>query len=114
MREILQKIQVHVPFRLLREKLLPWVIRERVNPEISFNHDDLDRFQKADFREMAERLADSDLSVTFHAPFMDLRPGALDPRIRQVTLERLRRVFDLVSCFKPRSVVCHPSFDEKY
>ncbi len=36
MRGILQKIQVHVPFRLLREKLLPWVIEEGINPEIAF------------------------------------------------------------------------------
>ena len=85
MREILKKIQVHVPFYLLRENLLPMVIREGINPEISFNHRDLDRFQTVDFRETADRLADAGLSVTFHAPFLDLRPGAIDPRIRQVT-----------------------------
>ncbi len=114
MQGILQKIQVHVPFRLLREKLLPWVIRERVNPEIGFSHQDLDRFGPSDFREVAECLAAAGLSVTFHAPFMDLRPGALDPRIRQISLDRLRQVFDLIPWFMPRSVVCHPSFDEKY
>ena len=114
MRGILQKIQVHMPFHLLREKLLPWVIREGINPEIGFNHQDLDRFAPVDFRETAKRLADSDLLVTFHAPFMDLRPGALDPRIRQVSLDRLRQVFDMIPWFRPRSVVCHPSFDEKY
>jgi sugar phosphate isomerase/epimerase len=114
MQEILQKIQVHVPFYLLREKLLPWAIRERINPEIGFNHHDFDRFQEADFRDTAERLADAGLSVTLHAPFMDLRPGALDPRIRQTSLDRLRQAFDLIPWFRPRSVVCHPSFDEKY
>lgn len=114
MQVILQKIQVHVPFRLLREKLLPWVVREGINPEIAFHHHDLDRFPEADFRMVAERLVDSALSVTFHAPFMDLRPGALDPRIRQTSLDRLRQVFDMVPWFRPRSIVCHPSFDEKY
>src|SRR4030043_79646 len=59
MREILKKVQVHVPFYLLREKLLPMVIR-------------------------------------------------------QATLDRLRQVFELIPWFRPRSVVCHPSFDEKY
>jgi len=114
MREILKKIQVHVPFYLLKEKLLPMVIRERINPEIAFNHLDLDRFQMTDFRETADRLADTGLSVTFHAPFLDLRPGAIDPKIRQVTVERLRRVFELLPLFRPRSIVCHPSFDAKY
>jgi sugar phosphate isomerase/epimerase len=31
-----------------------------------------------------------------------------------VTVDRLRRVFELVPLFRPRSIVCHPSFDEKY
>jgi sugar phosphate isomerase/epimerase len=114
MRDILKKIQVHVPFYLLKEKLLPMVIREGINPEISFNHLDLDRFQRTDFRETADRLADTGLSVTFHAPFLDLRPGAIDPKIRQVTMERLRPVFELIPLFRPCSIVCHPSFDEKY
>jgi sugar phosphate isomerase/epimerase len=114
MKERPLKIQVHVPFHLLREKLLPWVIRDGINPEIAFNHDDLDRFRKGDFREIAERLVDAGLSVTFHSPFMDLRPGALDPRVRQITVDRLRQVFDLIPWFRPRSVVCHPSFDERY
>ena len=112
MREILQKIQVHVPFHLLWDKLWSWVIQEGVNPEIAFSHRDLDRFQPANFREMAKRLGDAGLSITFHAPFMDLRPGAFDPQIRQVSIERLRQVFDLIPWFRPRSVVCHPSFDE--
>jgi sugar phosphate isomerase/epimerase len=114
MLEILKKIQVHIPFYLLKEKLMPMVIREGINPEISFNHLDLDRFQMTDFREAADRLSDKGLSVTFHAPFLDLRPGAIDPKIRQVTVERLSRVFELVPLFRPRSIVCHPSFDEKY
>ena len=91
-----------------------WSIREGINPEISFNHRDLERFRTIDFKETADRLADAGLSVTFHAPFLDLRPGAIDPRIREVTVDRLRRVFELVPLFRPRSIVCHPSFDEKY
>jgi sugar phosphate isomerase/epimerase len=114
MREIWEKIQVHVPFNRLKADLLPFVIREGVNPEIAFHHRDLDRFAEADFREIADRLADAGRSVTFHAPFLDLRPGALEPRIRQVTLERLCRCFELVPLFRPRSIVCHPSFDERY
>ncbi len=114
MRDLLQKIQVHVPFDLLREKLLPTVLREGINPEIGIYHHHLDRFQAADFRDTAAQLADAGRSVTFHAPFMDLRPGALDPRVRRTSLDRLRQVFDLIPWFRPRSVVCHPSFDERY
>ena len=114
MREILEKIQVHIPFYLLREKLLPWVIREKINPEISFSALDLERFDEADFRDAADRLTDQGLSITFHAPFMDLRPGAIDPAIRRVTLDRLRQIGTLLPWFRPRTMVCHASFDARY
>jgi len=114
MQDILKKVQIHVPFRLLREKLLNWVIDRQIHPEIGFNHLDLERYGLADFRGVAERLVDAGLPVTFHAPFMDLRPGAIDPAIRRATAERLRRVFELIPWFGPRAIVCHPSFDARY
>ena len=114
MHEILRDVQVHIPFHLLQSQYLPMVIRERINPEISFNHSSLDRFMMHDFREVAARLLDEGLTVTFHAPFMDLRPGAIDPRIRQVSVDRLKQVFDLAPFFRPLSVVCHPSYDQRY
>jgi sugar phosphate isomerase/epimerase len=114
MDEILRHVQVHMPFHLLYSQFLPMVIRKRINPEISFNHTSLDRFNREDFLDVAGRLLDAGLTITFHAPFMDLRPGAIDPGIRQVTIDRLKQVFDLVPFFRPLSVVCHPSFDRKY
>lgn len=111
---VLKQVQIHVPFPLLREKLLPMVVRERIQPEIGLSHLALDGCSRADFAAVAERLAGEGLSVTLHAPFVDLRPGALDPRIRRVTVERLQQVFDLAPLFHPRSIVCHPSFDIRY
>ena len=114
MPEILKNVQIHVPFRLLTTDHLNFVIKERINPEISFNCSDLDTWTKSVFLEVARRLAEAELSVTFHAPFIDLRPGAIDPKIRQVTKDRLQQVFDLAPYFHPLTVVCHPSFDERY
>lgn len=112
--EILQKIQVHMPFRLLAAKHLDLVVKKRLNPEISFNYLDLETTSRQDFVRVAKRLTEEDLTVTFHAPFMDLRPGAIDPEIRRVSLDRLKAVIALAEYFHPRSIVCHPSFDEKY
>ena len=114
MHEILKRVQVHIPFNILRDKLLPTVIKEGINPEIGFNYAVLDQVRGEDFLRVADSLREAGLTITFHAPFMDLRPGAIDPRIRQATRDRLHQVFDLVSSFRPRSVVCHPSFDERY
>jgi sugar phosphate isomerase/epimerase len=114
MQDILNKVQIHMPFRMLRETYLPMVIRERINPEIGFNSTVLDAYGQDEFREIADRLRDAGRTVTFHAPFMDLRPGAIDSKVRQATVDRLRQVFDLAPYFRPRSIVCHPSFDERY
>jgi sugar phosphate isomerase/epimerase len=114
MQEILKNVQIHVPFRLLKTEHLSFVIKERINPEISFNCTDLENTTKSVYEEVAKRIAEAELSVTFHAPFIDLRPGAIDPKIRQVTKDRLQQVFDLVYYFHPLTVVCHPSFDKRY
>lgn len=112
--DILKRVQVNMPFHLLYEKYLPLFIRQEINPEIGFNHTDLERFAIQDFVRVAEVLRDNGRSVTIHAPFMDIRPGAVDPKIRQASMERLWQVFDLVPFFQPRSIVCHPCFDDRY
>ena len=72
------------------------------------------RFKPDDYRRVGDQILDAGLSVTFHAPFMDLRPGAIDPAVRQASVDRIRQVLDLVPYFRPRSIVCHPSFDDRY
>lgn len=114
MHGILKSVQVHLPFHFLRNQFLPMVIKEGINPEISFNHFTLDHFGKDDFMKVADQLLEAGLTISFHAPFMDLRPGAMDPEIRKATVARLQQVFDLVPYFQPVSVVCHASFDKRY
>ena len=114
MQNLLKKLQIHLPFHILRDQYLPMVLKERINPEIGFSHETLDRFGADDYRRVADTLLDAGLTTTIHAPFMDLRPGALDPIIRRATTDRLRQLFDLAPAFRPRSIVCHPSFDERY
>ena len=114
MHTILKSVQVHMPFHYLRDRFLPLVIKEGINPEISFNHSAFYRFRKEDFLKIADQLIAAGLRISFHAPFMDLRPGAIDPEIRRATVSRLDEVFDLVPYFRPVSIVCHASFDKRY
>jgi len=114
MQDILKHLQVHIPFDQLVQKYLDKVLGESINPEIAFNCAILERFEDGDYGRIAETLRGAGRSVTFHGPFMDLRPGAIDPKIRQVSLERFRRVFEIASRFRPRAIVFHPSYDEKY
>lgn len=114
MSDILQRVQVNMPYQMLVDTYLPLIVEKRINPEIGFNCFVLDRFGREEFSETARKLVDMGLSITFHAPFFDLRPGALDRRIREVTRDRLKQVFELVPLFHPKTIVCHASFDRRY
>ncbi len=112
--DVQRHVQVHVPFYYLLEGHLSVFIREKINPEISFSSFELDSFKPDDFRKVADKLIEAGLSITLHAPFMDLRPGAVDPGIRRASVDRLRQVFEIAPLFHPESIVCHPSFDRRY
>jgi sugar phosphate isomerase/epimerase len=113
MQDILSKVHVHMPFHLLPE-YQEMILQKNLNLEIYFNHLVLQSLDKSLCLEKAKILADAGLKITFHAPFMDLRPGALDDKIRRASLDRIKQVFDLASYFHPLKIVCHPSFDERY
>lgn len=112
--DVVKQIQVHMPFHFLRDKYLPAVLSEKINPEVAINHRDLEIYPREAFRDVGEKLQEAGLRVTIHAPFLDLRPGAIDPQIRRVTVTRITQVLDLAVFFRPVSIVCHAAFDERY
>ncbi len=113
MQDILKNVHVHMPFDHLPE-YQEMVLQKKMNLEIYFSHYALNKLDEKQCRQTAELLISSGIKVTFHAPFMDLRPGALDNKIRQVSIDRLKQVFDLVPYFHPLRIVCHPAYDSRY
>jgi len=113
MQDIISKVHAHMPYHLL-PKYMNMVLRRKLNLEIYFNHWTLQELDKTKCIETAGMLTDAGLKITFHAPFMDLRPGALDDHIRQTSIDRIRQVLDLAPYFHPLKITCHASFDERY
>jgi sugar phosphate isomerase/epimerase len=113
MPDILRRVHAHMPYHLL-PRYLPMILEKKLNLEIYFSHYALQSLNKNKCMKTAQKLKDAGLKVTFHAPFADLRPGALDDNIRQTSLDRIKQVFDLTPYFQPLKIVCHPSFDECY
>ena len=113
MQDIVSKVHAHMPYHLL-PKYQEMVLQKKLNPELYFSHYALQNLDITKCIETAKLFAGAGLKVTFHAPFMDLRPGALDDKIRQASLDRIKEVFDLASYFHPLKVVCHPAFDDRY
>lgn len=111
---LIDRIHVSIPFQHLAAGLLQVVISKRVRPEIIISHSDLDNFSHSDFIDTAKQLASAALPCTIHAPFLDLRPGGVDPKIRRVSFERLEHCLEIASHFNPIAIICHHAFDEKY
>lgn len=104
-------IHAHVPYSRLSGQLA-YIVANRINPEVFFSAQDLDRVVWEELSAQARILQTSGLATTIHAPFLDLNPGALDPSIREVTHKRFQQVFQAAEQLKPRIIVFHPGYDE--
>jgi sugar phosphate isomerase/epimerase len=109
-KELFAQAQVNVPFTMLLENL-DSIIQSGLQPEIYFNSRTLDSLRRKDLKRTAREIERARIPVTFHAPFMDLSPGGVDEKIREVTRLRFRQVLDLVPYFQPRMIVFHPGYD---
>jgi sugar phosphate isomerase/epimerase len=113
MREILKKVHVNIPFQDLVSKYMDRFLERGINPEIGFNCFALDE-ESGVYSGIAEKIEKAGLKVTVHGPFMDLRPGAIDPQIRKVSADEIKKAAGIARLFKPLNIVGHPSFDRRY
>jgi len=108
---LLKQVQVNAPYRQLVDYYLDLFVKYGINPEIGFDAAALDTYSEEAMGEVARLLAAHGLTVTFHGPFMDLAPGAVDETIRKATAQRLQSTLELVPLFDPGSVVFHAGYD---
>ncbi|MFH1481019.1 MAG: sugar phosphate isomerase/epimerase [Pseudomonadota bacterium] len=113
MDKIIRNVQVNIPFAMLHDSYLPRFLENGLNPEVGFDAHTLDRFSPDDFRSVAERILETGLSITMHAPFMDLSAGSPDREVRALTKHRFQQFVQLIPLFRPKAVVCHTGWDEK-
>lgn len=109
----IRNFQVNIPFDRLYRGYLDRFLKYRLNPEIGLDANSLDTYSPADFKAIASRLLENDLTVTLHAPFMDLAPGSPDSAVRALTRRRFEQMLRLVAVFRPKTIVCHSGYDHK-
>jgi len=105
-------IQINVPFSILRRRI-DFVVQNRINPEVYFSSQDLDTCDQDEVKRLAETLHQNGLEVTIHGPFMDLSPGGVDPKVKEVTLDRFSKAIELARWLKPRVLVFHPGYETR-
>lgn len=104
------KPHVHIPLRKI-EEYLSFLKEHRINLEIYFSSHSLDIIKDSDIARLKERL-DYNPSLTIHAPFMDLSPGAVDSKVRAVTIERFFHIFRIAETLKPKVIVFHSGYEK--
>lgn len=113
MSKLIEITQVNIPFTMLYESYLDMFLTNGLNPEIGLDCTALENFSFSQFSNIADRLHQRGLSITLHAPFIDLSPGSPDPAVRALTRHRFEQVLKLMPLFKPKTVVCHAAYDSK-
>jgi len=101
---------VHIPFDRIK-KYSPLLAEKRLNLEIYFSAGVLDSTDVANAVGRVEALGYNP-SISLHAPFMDLSPGAVDRKVREVTMFRFGQIMDMASELKPEVVVFHSGYEK--
>lgn len=107
---IITSPHAHVPYDKIDEHL-PFILEHRLNLEIYFGAHVLDALAPGGLERVSGMLTHNP-SLTFHAPFMDLSPGAVDAKVRAVTMERFHQVLDAAEALKPRAIVFHSGYEK--
>jgi sugar phosphate isomerase/epimerase len=113
MSRILDHVHVNIPYIMLKGGYLSLFLKKGINPEIGFDAGALDSFLEEEAGQIARKIDEHHLRVTFHAPFVDLSPGSPDPAIRALTRQRYEQLLKAAEPFRPLRIVCHASYDWK-
>ncbi len=101
---------VHIPYDSY-DKYLPFFRQEKLNLEIYFGSRSFNRLKKSDLINLKDKL-DFNPRLSIHAPFMDLSPGAVDAKVRDVTTKRFFETLDVAEILMPSVIVFHSGYDK--
>jgi sugar phosphate isomerase/epimerase len=103
-------LHIHLPYRQLESRLNVF-LENRQNAEIAFKGQDLDQLDPDLIERTAEGFSNAGLSLTVHAPFFDLNPGALDPYVFEATSTRYRQTLAVADRLGAKLIVFHPGYE---
>ncbi len=100
----------HIPYEKIWE-LQDILNANRINLEIYINSKVLDQLSPSEIISVRNLLRYTP-EITVHAPFMDLSPGAVDSRVRAVTIERFKTTIDVALGLEAKAVVFHSGYEK--
>lgn len=101
---------IHVPYEKI-EEYIHFIRQKRLNLEIYFNSNSLDVINADTIHRLKDTLTYNP-SLSIHAPFTDLSPGAIDSKVRTATIERFNHILDIAEILMPKSIVFHSGYEK--
>ncbi len=105
------KILITVPYELV-EPNLGRIVSLKLGTEIYLENNLLDDLKENNVKELAKKLKDHGIICTCHAPYMDLSPGGHDRKVREVTVERLKKSIEVANLLDAKAIVCHSGYSK--
>ncbi len=102
--------QITIPYHMIGDYLF-FLREQRINLEIYFSGSNLDEIQETSIPLLKEKL-NYNPSLSIHAPYMDLSPGAVDGEIRKVTEKRFLLTCDIARELNATTIVFHSGFEK--
>lgn len=105
-----EKIYFHAPYRMLLAGL-DRIGEKGINCEIYVDGRALDTYTEAEIEKINSTFEKYGIRKIVHGPFLDLNPGSRDPKIQDLTLERVISAFEFCKKIKTNHIVLHSGFD---
>ncbi len=102
-------VHIHIPYTRLRD-YFELMKKRRYDLEVYFAASVLNQLEISDLEKLRDSL-DWNPSLTLHAPFMDLNPGAVDAMVRSATQMRFKQILTVATVLRPRVIVFHAAYD---
>lgn len=103
------KVHVHVSYSLFN-KYADFLRNNKLSIELYLNTTAIDGISEADLHSLKDSL-DWEHTLSIHGPFMDLSPGAVDPKIAEASLYRYLQVLSFSEILKPEVIVFHSGYE---
>ena len=101
---------IHVPYEKIND-YLGFILQHKLDLEIYFSSNALDSIGPGSILKLRDTLVYNP-SLSFHGPFMDLSPGAVDSKVRKATLERFNHVLEIADILRPKCIVLHSGYEK--
>jgi len=104
------RVHVHVPYDSFWS-YEPLIRKHGLSVELYFGSNTVDEISEHDLREIAAAM-DWEHTLSIHGPFMDLSPGAIDPKIAAASLERYIQMIEFSEILRTEVLVFHSGYEK--